>query len=118
MSFWIRLSYYLLGISLGTIILIFIFKEKQVSFCYFPNCRVLKEIRSCEVVFPSDSISVQTKQMVQFLLQNGDVDFSESQVHTQPCKTYVIKGDYSGEHHLIKVNLCQDLKKADIQAIE
>jgi len=50
MGFIKRLGWYLLGLSVGLIFLVFFLKKKSdetgVSFCYLPNCRVLKDIRS------------------------------------------------------------------------
>ena len=50
MSFLRRLGIYLIGLSMGIVILSFFFKGKEVSFCYFPNCRTLKDIRSKSVI--------------------------------------------------------------------
>ncbi len=50
MAFLKRLGYYMVGLAIGIVILTFLLKKKTTetgtSFCYFPNCRVLKELRS------------------------------------------------------------------------
>jgi len=50
MAFIKRLGWYLVGVSIGLVFLAFILKKKSgeegIDFCYLPNCRVLKDIRS------------------------------------------------------------------------
>ena len=40
-----RIGYYLVGVSFGSIIVFFIWKNKKVSFDYGPDARTLKTIR-------------------------------------------------------------------------
>jgi hypothetical protein len=55
MPFLKRLGYYLIGLSLGLVFLAFLLKKKTSEtgseFCYFPNCRVLKDLRSKPLAF-------------------------------------------------------------------
>ena len=44
MSFLKRLSFFLFGLSIGVIILIFISNKKDTRFNYMPNKRVLNDI--------------------------------------------------------------------------
>ena len=50
MKFQFRLAYYLFGLFLGAIFVIWFLRakadDKGVEFCYLPNCRVLKDLRS------------------------------------------------------------------------
>jgi hypothetical protein len=46
MKFSQRLAYYLFGLLIGCIFLLYFFGEKKTEFCYLPNCRVLKELRT------------------------------------------------------------------------
>ena len=50
MKFKFRLAYYLFGLLLGLFFVIYFLGAKAesrgVEFCYLPNCRVLKDIRS------------------------------------------------------------------------
>ena len=93
MSFLRRLGIYLIGLSMGIVILSFFFKRKEVSFCYFPNCRTLKDIRSKSVIV-SKNIDNQTYTIdyLKPIFWNGDVDFSKSDTKSLPCRTYRIVG--------------------------
>lgn len=100
MSLRYRLAFYLFGLTIG-----FYFvgeflsakaAAKGVTFCYFPNCRVIKDIRSkpfqtspaANAVLTSTKITL--KEIDEALL-NGDVDFSKSNVPYKKGKKYVIE---------------------------
>ena len=55
MAFLRRLGWYLVGLSIGIVFLVFFLKKKSgeegIDFCYFPNCRVLKDMRSKPLTF-------------------------------------------------------------------
>ena len=46
MKFYQRLAYYLAGFSIGMFFLFMILNGKETSCSYFPNARVLKDIRN------------------------------------------------------------------------
>ena len=88
-----RIIWYLFGVGLGLVLVIFILKQKNggkgVEYCYLPNCRVLKELRSKPLEL---SVSLQNKDtsgIAQALLK-GDVQFRRSDVHKEPCGEYWI----------------------------
>ena len=104
-GFFKRLGWYLVGFSIGIVFLVFFLKKKSggegVDFCYMPNCRVLKDIKSKPLVFNSfEKDSVLIKRM----LQEGNVDFSKSNTESVPCKTYWVDLD----QHSLTINNCQD----------
>lgn len=84
-----RIGFYLGGFALGLIILAFIFKGKDTQFCYSPNCRVLKNIRTKKLIYTKDI--AKDSVLISELLKNGDVVFSKSNTNSVPCKTYVIE---------------------------
>ncbi|MFJ1328883.1 DUF4258 domain-containing protein [Capnocytophaga canimorsus] len=88
-----RIGFYLLGFSIGVVFLAFFFKEKRAEFCYLPNCRVLKELRSKNIEI-SPEFKITSTQLNHLLLQ-GEVLFSKSNVKANPCKSYVIEGKIS-----------------------
>lgn len=98
MRFKHRLAYYLFGLTMGAFVVIFIFNKRGQDFCYLPNCRVLKDIRSkgwvvskeAELRFAEKWV---TQEDVKNSLQYGDVDFSRSK-KPQPGggKLYIIEG--------------------------
>lgn len=99
-----RIGFYLGGFALGLIIVAFIFRGKDTEFCYSPNCRVLKNIRSKKIQYPNtirkDSLLVNT------ILTEGNVVFSESDTKSTPCKTYIIEEDNKKEPLKITVKNC------------
>ena len=117
MAFLKRLGFFLLGLSVGLIFLAFLFKKKSeetgVSFCYFPNCRTLKDIRSKPISY-SDEIQklIQDKRLdstdIHYFLNEGDVDFGKSDTESTPCKTYLIEGEVVGKEAILKVKNCVD----------
>jgi len=97
MKFSQRLAYYLFGFLIGGLFLIFVFGEKKTKFCYFPNCRVLKDLRSKPLLYSNaaeqklaeDWVSIDD---VRNCLMYGSVDFSNSKKEFEDGKIYVIKG--------------------------
>lgn len=107
----------MVGLSLGIVFLTFILKKKPgetgVSFCYLPNCRVLKDLRS-KPMYYSDAVSemfkskeIDTVSMRQFLTE-GDVDFGSSNTKSKPCKTYIIEGDMNNKTVTMEVKNCPE----------
>lgn len=115
MAFVKRLGFYLFGLSIGLVFLSIFLKKKSeetgVSFCYFPNCRTLKDMRSKPLSY-SDNIKlaiqekrIDSTQISSFLL-DGDVDFGKSNTKTVPCKIYFIENDLDGKTAFLKVKNC------------
>lgn len=97
MSFIQRLAYYLFGLLLGGMFLFYFFGEKKTEFCYLPNCRALKELRSKPVQYSSDAETKLKEGWVveddiRKSLQYGKIDFDQSNVAFENGKLYVISG--------------------------
>lgn len=98
MKFIHRLGYYLFGFLIGGLFLLFVFKNKRTEFCYMPNCRVLKDIRTKGVVVSKEAKAKLKEKWVtmddiQDILKNGDVDFSKSnKINPGGGKIYIIEG--------------------------
>lgn len=116
-SFFKRLGFYLFGLSIGIVFLAFFFKKKTeetgVSFCYFPNCRTLKDMRSKPMEY-SDRISemlankeIDTVELNAFFTE-GDVNFSSSDTEAKPCKKYLIEHELGGVYVTMYVANCKD----------
>lgn len=111
-----RLLLFFLGLSVGSIFVMFFFQRKGTEFCYLPNCRVLKNLRAKPLVL-TDSLQAQGYQKEQLLplLTEGDVDFSRSDTHSA-CRTYVITGEDTAHTPLeITIKSCE--KEAVITSI-
>lgn len=117
MPFLKRLGYFLAGLSIGLIILAFLLKKKTTEtgseFCYFPNCRVLKDLRSKPLTF-SESVEEQLSSSVldsidiQYFLKEGSVDFSKSDTKSKPCKVYFIDGILNGKEASLLIKNCEN----------
>jgi hypothetical protein len=109
-----RTGYYLAGLSIGIVILAFIWKGKKAEFNYFPDARVLKNISTKKQEF-SKSVKVAIKNntidtlAILYVLKKGDVNFSKSQTKRKPCKIYVIEGDYNNKEVILTVENCDSI---------
>lgn len=110
-----RIGFYLFGLSIGIVFLTIFLKKKSeatgVEFCYFPNCRVLKDIRS-KPIFYSDEIKNMLQEQkldsidIVSFFRNGDIDFAKSNTKTVPCKTYIIENEVKEKNAYIEVTNC------------
>ncbi|TLP79658.1 DUF4258 domain-containing protein [Maribacter sp. ACAM166] len=125
MDFLKRLGFYLIGMSIGIVFLTMFLKKKSqeagVYFCYLPNCRTLKDIRSKSMHY-SEEVKLKLVQYqldsldVTYILTEGDVDFSNSNTKTVPCKTYIVASKLKEREWKFTVKNC--INKATIQQIE
>ena len=112
MKFIHRLGFYLGGFIIGIIILMFFLGGKKTSCDYGPDARTLKNIRLKKLEISENArFSLIAKKLdtsvISFLLQNGDVVFSESDTKRDSCKIYVIEGVVSEKQIKIKVENCE-----------
>ena len=110
-GFFKRLGWYLVGFSIGLVFLVFIVKKKSgetgIEICYFPNCRVLKDIRSKPISYVNgleDRFSQDSVLWYSFF-KEGNIDFGSSDTQSEPCKTYIISND---QNRRISLKNCPD----------
>lgn len=96
MKFWKKLIYYSIGVILGTFLVSFIFSDRELECSYFPNDRVLYDLRKKDLSFSEqaqlsklnldlDSVDIQN------IFLSGKVEFARTENETdQECKTYWI----------------------------
>lgn len=111
MAFLRRLGWYLVGLSIGIVFLVFFFKKKTdetgADFCYFPNCRVLKDLRSKPLEFSENmETTSQDTLLVDSFLTDGDIDFGKSDTKSEPCKIYYISKEVKGVQKELKIKNC------------
>lgn len=116
-----RFAYYFGGFTMGIIILFFFLNNKNASCNYFPDARVLDDIREKPRVYSPEAledireIEFDTTQ-VTAILHNGDVDFSRSDVHSdKPCNSYLVTGNNVNNLIEIYIKNCDSL--ATIESI-
>ena len=117
MAFLKRLGYYLVGLSIGIVFLTLFLKKKSeetgTEFCYFPNCRTLKNIRSKPLVYSDAVTSMMNGGQLDSLdiarfLTDGDVDFGSSDTEAEPCKAYIIKESLDGKDARMRISNCPE----------
>nr|WP_299067892.1 DUF4258 domain-containing protein [uncultured Allomuricauda sp.] len=112
MAFLKRLGWYMVGLSIGIVFLVFFLKKKSeetgAEFCYFPNCRVLKDMRSKPLVFSESFNQEKDTVLIQSFLTDGDVNFGKSDIKSEPCKTYFILNIVEGKELELAVSNCKD----------
>jgi hypothetical protein len=124
MDFLKRLGFFLVGLSIGIVFLTMFFKKKSdetgVYFCYLPNCRTLKDIRSKPMHYSNEvRLKMTDYQLdsldIKYILTEGDVDFSKSDTKSVPCKTYIVESELKEKDWTFTVKNCSN--KATIEKI-
>ena len=117
MAFLKRLGFFLIGLSVGLVFLTIFFKNKTaetgVEFCYFPNCRTLKDIRSKPLAYSDDVRELMNGSQldsvkIAYFLKEGKVDFNKSDTKSSPCKTYIIEVEFDEKPAVMTVQNCLD----------
>ncbi|MFZ0490677.1 MAG: hypothetical protein WCE57_04055 [Salegentibacter sp.] len=109
-----RIGYFSVGLFMGIVILIFFLSGKKTSCNYFPNARVLMNLRSKGHEFSEESLKFFSNNqldtsIVADFFQDGDIDFGKSETHSEPCKTYYISRKADNRNLELKVQNCDSL---------
>lgn len=109
-----RFTFYLGGFGIGILIVFFFLSGKDVSCSYFPNARVLNEIRSKNRAFAPEALNFFKENKIDTiavtkLLNQGSVKFKQSQTdRDKPCRNYVINGSHKQQELQIEVEQCKE----------
>ncbi|MGZ9675748.1 DUF4258 domain-containing protein [Flavobacterium sp. GNP001] len=92
-----RFAYYLVGMVLGLFFVGLVFSGKDTRCNYFPNARVLNDLRNKPFYYSEKATKVMQEKWIDTAdikntLQFGDVDFDQSNVKKENGKLYVIEG--------------------------
>jgi hypothetical protein len=96
-----RLVYFFIGLSIGVAFVYYFLMAKAnsrgVAFCYLPNCRVLKDIRTKPFEYSDKANDFLVKKLIdtseiRYILTEGDVDFDRSNKPVGNGKKYIIEG--------------------------
>lgn len=113
MTFKQRLPYFLGGLFIGILVVIFIWGKKNTSFDYGPNSRVLKNIRIKDRIFSEEvldiinSKQIDTAQISQ-ILSNGKADMW-NKVKVDSCTRYEISGAKELKNLKLVVQNCDSI---------
>lgn len=91
-----RIGYYLVGVVLGSLLVMVFFGDRDLQCSYFPNDRVLSDLRKKEITFsPTAKCKWDCAELdslaFDYILNNGEVDFSKSQTKEESQKAYYIQ---------------------------
>ena len=92
-----RFAYYLLGLVMGSFFVAAVFSGKDISCNYFPNARVLNDIRNKPFQYSDKSSLILAQKWIDTIdikntLKFGDVDFDNSNIKIGTGKIYTIEG--------------------------
>ena len=97
MKFTYRFAYYLIGLLMGLFVVAAIFSGKDTRCNYFPNARVLNDLRNKPFVYSDKASQILNEKWVDTAdikntLKFGDVDFDKSKKKNEKGKLYTIYG--------------------------
>ena len=97
MKFVHRFAYYLIGLIMGCFFVALVFSGKDTRCNYFPNARVLNNLRTKPFQYSDKAIQTLNEKWVdnadvKNTLTYGDVDFDQSNVPLKKGKLYIIEG--------------------------
>ncbi|MCZ8228428.1 DUF4258 domain-containing protein [Flavobacterium sp.] len=97
MKFTYRFAYYLIGLLMGLFVVAAIFSGKDTRCNYFPNARVLNDLRNKPFVYSAKASQILNEKWVDTAdikntLKFGDVDFDKSNISVEKGKLYTIYG--------------------------
>jgi len=106
-----RVRLFIIGVILGSIIMYF-FVLKDRNIYLGPEEVIITKIQegkpkiSSKAKCKMDCYDISAAE-IKLLLENADIDFSASDVHGKPCKTYIINNeDNSVELNQVTFQLC------------
>ena len=97
MKFYQRFAYYLIGFAIGLFFVVTVLSGKDTRCNYFPNARVLNNIRNKPFYYDSLATKALNEKWVDTTdvhksLTYGDVDFDKSNKESAGGKLYTIYG--------------------------
>ena len=100
MVFAKRLRYYLIGVGIGTLmVMVMLSSRDDIQCSYFPNARVIKNISDKKLEF-TEKAQCQyncmgyTEVTMGNLLKAGDVDFGKSETKNDSCNVYYVSSKF------------------------
>jgi hypothetical protein len=96
MPLYKKLIFFGLGIALGSLMVAFLFGNREIQCSYFPNDRVLHDFRK-KTLNVADAAKSQASQMgldsshFEDMLRTGIVNFKRSDPRQEPCGQYLME---------------------------
>jgi hypothetical protein len=112
MPLYKKLFFFGIGIAMGAVMVYFLFGNRDIQCSYFPNDRVLYDMRKKELLF-SEKALCQSEQLamdsidLQLLLTASKIDFKNSDTRQEPCGVYhLYLHDFRATPLMAKVENC------------
>ena len=91
-----RFFFFFIGVFLGSIMVYFIFGDRDFQCNFWPNSRILSELRERELSVeeqPAQFLSLEGKDttLLHNMLLMGEIDFGRSQTRLDSCNSYHIE---------------------------
>ena len=111
MAFLKRLLFYILGIGLGTLIVLAFFGERDFDYAYGPNARVRKTFRtksvdSTQMNWPDLNLAKDSAYF--HAVVEGRVNFGESEPRKEPCGSYTLYFSWEDNPYKMVLENCTD----------
>lgn len=121
MKFAHRSAYYLLGLVMGSFVVAAIFSGKDTRCNYFPNSRVLNDLRNKPFDYSENASLVLSQKWIDTTdikntLKFGDIDFDKSNIKQGNGKIYIIEGQ-TIKNQLITLKVINYPEKAVLEEI-
>ena len=96
MPLYKKLVFFGLGIALGSLMVYFIFGNRDIQCSYFPTDRVLSDLRKKEIAWSDKAICQNTSLEMdsldlQLLFTASKIDFQNSDTRKEPCGVYQLQ---------------------------
>ena len=109
-----RTGFYMIGVALGGVIVYYILDKKKTTFCYLPNCRVLKDISLKKRDFsPTVQELIDNKKLdtaiISYTYKEGNINFSKSKTKQKSCKQYYIDSKYNERNYEFLIENCDSI---------
>ena len=96
MPFLRRIKLYIIGVSLGCVMVYGLFHNRMPS--WLPETIILEELREWPIQFTKHAKCRMacrgiSAEEIAIILKEGNVNFSKSKVRDKPCPSYAIEGD-------------------------
>src|SRR3954466_3072344 len=97
MKFYQRFAYYMVGFVIGMFFVALVLSGKDTRCNYFPNARVLNDIRNKPFIYDTEASRRLSEDWVDTAdvkktLTYGDVDFDKSNIPAEGGKLYIVYG--------------------------
>ncbi|WDF61993.1 DUF4258 domain-containing protein [Flavobacterium sp. KACC 22758] len=121
MKFVHRFAYYLIGLVMGCFFVALVFSGKDTRCNYFPNARVLNNLRTKPFQYSDKAIQTLNEKWIdtadiKSTLTYGDVDFDQSNIPFKKGKLYIIEGKTAKNQEII-LKVVNYEKKAVLEEI-